>query len=409
METISAGVLAEAISRAPSDQYVIWTGHEYGSWQRSLRSRALAEIKKVARPVALRELLRRAARIDGELGFNPDTVRSGLRLHQGAKPAVYLLVEQTPVGDYVAVTTVPFAGPAFRRIEKGAVVLDRSGRSTVECAAPDGSHPPQVEGRPVAARLLGALPRPASTWSAQPDAAGLHRPIEQTAGNIHGRHVPVSRSGPPAATDLSVLNRWRAEDLAADRPRSLGDVECRQRRRAMLALPHVAPLAGFAARLSAAKPGTEVPEFDPLDAGIHARTLFLFEKPGPMAGSSGFISRNNEDRTAEATYQFMLAAGIPREATCLWNLIPWWNGTRQVTAAELQRGTRCVSELVDLLPSLRVVVLVGLSAARAAHDLRRCGLAVVSSYHPSPINRAAAPAKWNGIPTAWAEVRALIA
>jgi hypothetical protein len=49
-----------------------------------------------------------------------------------------------------------------------------------------------------------------------------------------------------------------------------------------------------------------VPDFDPLDGGVNAQVLFLLEKPGPMAAEdgkragSGFISRDNDDGTAEA-------------------------------------------------------------------------------------------------------------
>jgi hypothetical protein len=77
----------------------------------------------------------------------------------------------------------------------------------------------------------------------------------------------------------------------------------------------------------------EVPEFDSLDGGVDARVLFLFEKPGPMTAEgnganrrvgSGFISRNNDDPTAEATFTFMRQANLPRKLTILWNVIPWW-------------------------------------------------------------------------------------
>jgi uracil-DNA glycosylase len=102
----------------------------------------------------------------------------------------------------------------------------------------------------------------------------------------------------------------------------------------------------------------------------------------------------------------MLAAGLPRHATCLWNVVPWWNSTREVSAAELQEGASCVAELTQLLPKLRVVVLVGMRAARVENELRRRGLALISSWHPSPINRAAAPAKWNSIAAEWAKVKA---
>src|ERR1700740_40451 len=81
------------------------------------------------------------------------------------------------------------------------------------------------------------------------------------------------------------------------------------------------------------------PNFDPLDGGVDAQVLFLFEKPGPMTvgdDGSGFISRKNDDPTAEATFEFMSRAGIPRHLTVTWNLIPWWNGTRKVTRLEIE-------------------------------------------------------------------------
>ena len=57
---------------------------------------------------------------------------------------------------------------------------------------------------------------------------------------------------------------------------------------------------------------------------------------------SGFISRNNDDPSAAATIEFMEKAGIPRTLTVIWNVIPWWNGTRKVTGPELREGVECV-------------------------------------------------------------------
>ena len=69
--------------------------------------------------------------------------------------------------------------------------------------------------------------------------------------------------------------------LMDDSPRSLRDLAVRERRKAMLNLPHVAPLTAYAAKLRDSD-SIEVPEFDPFDGGINAQVLFLFEKPGPM-------------------------------------------------------------------------------------------------------------------------------
>jgi len=104
-------------------------------------------------------------------------------------------------------------------------------------------------------------------------------------------------------------------------------------------------------------------------------------------GGSGFISRNNDDPTAEATFKFMQQAGIPRKLTVTWNVIPWWNSKVKITEQELSSGAACVTELTAtaLLPKLRVVVLVGNQAAtRARPYLEAAGIALLTSAHPSP-------------------------
>jgi hypothetical protein len=121
------------------------------------------------------------------------------------------------------------------------------------------------------------------------------------------------------------------------------------------------------------------------------------------AGSSGFISRNNDDPTAEVTFEIMRRAGIPRELTITWNVVPWWDSTRKVTGQELIEGIACVQELIALLPKLRVVVLVGGQAAKARVYREGTGLAVFTSAHPSPLVKARFPDKCNAIPVEWAK------
>jgi hypothetical protein len=201
---------------------------------------------------------------------------------------------------------------------------------------------------------------------------------------------------------------------ADDQPRSLRDPAARERRRAMLGLPHMIELASYAKRLR--RPGVEVPDFDPLDGGIDAPLLFLFEKPGPMTtetgngqrSGSGFISRDNDDPTAEAVFNFMRQADIPRELTILWNVIPWWNGTRAVERLELQDGARRVFELIHLLRQPRAVVLVGSKAAEARSYLPIAGLPVFTSSHPSPLVRARWPDRWKAIPSEWRKVKTVL-
>lgn len=104
--------------------------------------------------------------------------------------------------------------------------------------------------------------------------------------------------------------------------------------------------------------------------------LFLFEKPRSMAdpeGGSGFISRNNDDTQAEATFRFMEQAGINRRDTVLWNVIPGWNKTIRIAKGELEKGRLALSALFTLLPHLRVVVLVGRKAEKVRADIEARG------------------------------------
>jgi uracil-DNA glycosylase len=186
--------------------------------------------------------------------------------------------------------------------------------------------------------------------------------------------------------------------------RTMKHPDVREKRRAMLTLPHVAPVAVYASSL---RVHGDVPDFDPLDGGINAEVLFLFEKPGPMASGSGFISRDNDDPTVAATMDFMARAGLARKRTVTWNVIPWWNGITKVTPAELRQGTACVRDLLTLLPASRAVVLVGRKAARV-HHLLPAEVKVFTSDHPSPKVRAKYPARWNAISGEWARARAFL-
>lgn len=195
------------------------------------------------------------------------------------------------------------------------------------------------------------------------------------------------------------------QTASPEAPRSLRLSGARDERRKRLLELHARPLTNYVARLRAEHPEREFPDFDPLDGGVDASILFLFEKPGPMTAGqagSGFISRDNDDPTAEATYRFMEAAGLARNRTIIWNLIPGWNGTRAIRPEEITEGLVHLSELIGLLPQLTTVVLVGRRAERAHRQIESLGLRVFASSHPSPIVRASRPVQWQAIPSQWA-------
>lgn len=134
--------LDAAMARTPLDHFVIWDGSSCGAQPNSLRSRALACVTEIWSPLSMRALLQRAACSSGELGLDPDTVRSAVRMHQSARPAAYLLVRRTLNGDYVAVTDVPWPSTTAAPLRAGDLVLDRKGRAFGR------SPPPQLAAAP---------------------------------------------------------------------------------------------------------------------------------------------------------------------------------------------------------------------------------------------------------------------
>lgn len=179
--------------------------------------------------------------------------------------------------------------------------------------------------------------------------------------------------------------------------------------------PHIEPLTAFVHRLREQQGGGEsVPWFDPACAGINARMLVLLEAPGaravgpggprPTAAGSGFISVENNDGTAENCCKAYKAAGLNYARDVVpWNIVPWYVGDgiriRPVRVADLKEAEPALRELLDLLPNLRVVVLLGRKAqkgwARIEKDWPRIepegeqgfeGLPpCVAAPHPSPI------------------------
>ena len=195
-----------------------------------------------------------------------------------------------------------------------------------------------------------------------------------------------------------------------DRPKSLKLQEYKQERRSMLDQPHVAPLTKYVRNLRKLEQG-EVPFFDPMDGGISAKILFILQNPGKRTlhkitpghktPGSGFISRNNDDETAKNTFELLQEAGIPREDTLLWNIVPWYK-RRDVTVEEIKAGAKELQKLFAMLPQLKVVVAVGNKAWDGMQYVQTPeGVAVRKSSHPSPLTINKWPRKRDEILVAW--------
>jgi uracil-DNA glycosylase len=186
-------------------------------------------------------------------------------------------------------------------------------------------------------------------------------------------------------------SRSMTNEYFDDKPKLLASTEARKAREAKLHDPHIAPLTAFVEDLRVQKgPDYTIPHFDPWDGGIDAEVLFLLEAPGRRAKGSGFISRNNPDETAKNFFEFNDKL-IPRKRTITWNIVPWYIGDgSRIRAANLHdtdEGLKSLNLLLDLLPRLRTIVLLGRKAQRSSKLIEklRPRVRLFASPHPSPL------------------------
>jgi uracil-DNA glycosylase len=177
-----------------------------------------------------------------------------------------------------------------------------------------------------------------------------------------------------------------------DHAKSLASTEARLERARGLGAAQMKPLRDFVIRLrrEAGEKGP-IPDFDPWDGGVEAEVLFLLEAPGAKAVRSGFVSRNNPDETAKNFFELTAEAGIPRSRSVIWNTVPWYIGNgskiRPATAGDITAAAASLARLLDLLPRLKVIVLVGRKAESAEKLILplRPNIRIVISPHPSPL------------------------
>lgn len=202
-------------------------------------------------------------------------------------------------------------------------------------------------------------------------------------------------------SSISMIQTCKLMDPSFDTLKSLGNEQHRLERMARLQEPHIKDISAFVETIrKETNHGDNVPYFDPEDGGIYAECLFLLEAPGPRAVDSGFVSRNNPDCTAANWLDLNEKAGIDRKKTLMWNIVPWYLGEngriRPAKKADIDAGWKWLLRLLDLLPNLRMVVLVGRKAQRVNKEGRKPylkdhqpELIVMECFHPSPsfINR----------------------
>ena len=199
-----------------------------------------------------------------------------------------------------------------------------------------------------------------------------------------------------------------------DQSRLFHDPNEVEQREAEIFSQHVAPLNNWVLDLrNRLGPDAIVPWFDPMDGGCEAQILWLLEAPGPKATrerkGSGFISCNNDDLTAKNTWETRDEAGVSRKLVVHWNVIPYYLGSstriRAYDANDVAAVGPLLTELLDLLPRLRVVILGGGAARDVWRDFAPADskLHVIECPHPSPTNLNTRPGNREQVIEAWKE------
>lgn len=196
----------------------------------------------------------------------------------------------------------------------------------------------------------------------------------------------------------SVVRGFQQMSKLSDVPKTLQYEEAKKDKMKRLHLPHIKLLTEFVYEIRReTRLGEGIPYFDPDDGGTDARCMFLLEAPGRKAVNSGFISRNNPDETAKNFFMMNKEAGVPREDTLSWNIVPWYIGDgkkiRSANNRDILDGLPYLYSLLEMLPKLEIIVLVGKKAQLVRNDIERRMpyILLKDMHHPSPKNMNTRP------------------
>jgi hypothetical protein len=140
--------------------------------------------------------------------------------------------------------------------------------------------------------------------------------------------------------------------------------------------PHAAPLIAYADRVAEAsglQPG-QVPYPDPEHGGTNAEVLFILSHPGEQAirerGGSGLLSLENSDYASANCFDHCERVGLRFDRITHWNAVPQpLPKGKDPTQPQIRAGAQWLPGLLELLPHLRTVVLLGRNAERAWHEV----------------------------------------
>ena len=173
---------------------------------------------------------------------------------------------------------------------------------------------------------------------------------------------------------------------------------------------HVQPLMTYIEQMRA--DGLIVPNVDPDNGGVNANALFLLESPGPKAVGTMYVSRNNPAPSAQNIGKALDAAGFRSSDILLWNVVPQCISTvdqnKRVSYTQIAEAVPHTQAFIDLLPSLKVVILCGGSAKKVEKSLHlQPHVRLLKTYHPGAQSYNREPQR-DDIHAIFAEAKSLI-
>jgi hypothetical protein len=110
-----------------------------------------------------------------------------------------------------------------------------------------------------------------------------------------------------------------------------------------------------------------MPHLAPMHAGVLARLLVIGPDPGPNLDRGrayeALLSVEDDNAAAARIGALLKRARIDPAEVTLWNAYPWYTAG-DLAAGDVRAGLEPLRRLVELLPELEVVVLLGTAAER---------------------------------------------
>lgn len=139
--------------------------------------------------------------------------------------------------------------------------------------------------------------------------------------------------------------------------------------------PNIEEINRMCDALGTQKPGRTLPYIDPAHDLDECRIVSLFSNPG-MSLDSGFVSSENDDRSAVRAAEIYEHVGLRPEHVMPWNVYPWYLGEekeRALTTQEIDEGVKPLLSFLQRVSRASALVAHGTDAHKVARRITQLG------------------------------------